>query len=302
MYMLDTLLCSDKNGYMTHYVLRHFRSTNKKHLLRSYVVFALVVFTVLPLSSYAATPEVEPNTQDSTPELVLDTSVSVGGALRFDGKNIPVTLKIMPLGDSITAGVAIDSQLAYDGSYRTKLWQLLTTAGVGVDYVGEGFDGPADLPDHDHEGHSGIWIKDNRIYPGYTIYDNVIGWLTTYDPDLILLHIGTNDLNNGDSGGLAARKLDALLARIYNTKPTVHLVLALIIQPQTPNKKWQDYNTLASEIANSYAAQGYHISTADMSNTLQSSDYADYLHPVKSGYDKMADAWYPAIQTMLGEW
>lgn len=289
---------------MTHHNKRYYERVDTKRSWRGYAVLALIVFTLLPLRSSAAPSaanlETKVETQGAALSLISDTSVSVGGALRFGGKNIPSQLKIMSLGDSITVGVT-SPNVAF-GSYRTKLWQLLTSAGMNIDYVGGGSSGPAELPDHDHEGYSGIWIKDDRIMPGYSLYEKVIQSLNTYDPDLVLLHIGTNDLNNGDSSVLSARKLDELLARIYTTKPDVHLVLALIIQPRTPSKVWQDYNKLATEVANSYAARGYHISTADMSNTLLKSDYADRLHPAKSGYDKMAEAWYPAIQTMLSNW
>lgn len=289
--------------YMTHHNTPRLRSIDTKRSWRSYAVLALVVFTALPLPSYAAETtsslEVESSTSGTT-SLILDSSVSVGGALRFGGKNIPSQLKIMPLGDSITFGVT--SPQVAQGSYRTKLWQLLTGAGMNIDYVGGSSNGPTDLPDHDHEGYSGIWIKDNRIMPGYSLYENVVDSLNTHNPDLVLLHIGTNDLNSGDSDSLAAEKLNALLGRIFAAKPNVHIIVALIIPRKPPYEDWSHYNALAQMVADSYATDGYHISTVDMNGILVASDYADYLHPAKSGYDKMAAAWYPAIQSMLSNW
>ncbi len=112
--------------YMTHHNTPRLRSIDTKRSWRSYAVLALVVFTALPLPSYAAETtsslEVESSTSGTT-SLILDSSVSVGGALRFGGKNIPSQLKIMPLGDSITFGVT--SPQVAQGSYRTKLWQVL---------------------------------------------------------------------------------------------------------------------------------------------------------------------------------
>ena len=46
--------------------------------------------------------------------------------------------------------------------------------------------GPAALADRNHEGHSG-WRIDE-------IHASIDGWLTTYQPEVVLLLIGTNDV------------------------------------------------------------------------------------------------------------
>jgi hypothetical protein len=69
-------------------------------------------------------------------------------------------VRVMPLGDSITDGAQVP------GGYRINLWQR--TAGA-VDFVGSGFNGPAGLGDHDHEGHSG-WRIDQ-------LDTNIVTWL-----------------------------------------------------------------------------------------------------------------------------
>lgn len=56
-------------------------------------------------------------------------------------------VRVMPLGDSITDGVDVP------GGYRIKLWQLMVAGGYTVDFVGSRSNGPAELFDHDHEGH-----------------------------------------------------------------------------------------------------------------------------------------------------
>src|SRR5690349_12885605 len=61
-------------------------------------------------------------------------------------------VRVMPLGDSITDGFNVP------GGYRVGLWQRLVSGGFSVDFVGTGFNGPASLGDHDHEGHSGFRI------------------------------------------------------------------------------------------------------------------------------------------------
>src|ERR1051326_5652104 len=89
-------------------------------------------------------------------------------------------VKGMPLGDSITDGYTVP------GGYRIGLWERFGPGKSTVDLVGAQSNGPARLGDHDHEGHSG-WRIDQ-------IDANVVGWLNSYQPHTVLLHIGTNDI------------------------------------------------------------------------------------------------------------
>ncbi len=69
------------------------------------------------------------------------------------------TLRIMPLGDSITYG----SSSALGGGYRAPLWTLLRNGSYNVDFVGTQTNNPrkdGSLGDIDHEGHSG-WKLSN---------------------------------------------------------------------------------------------------------------------------------------------
>src|SRR3954468_13523052 len=89
-------------------------------------------------------------------------------------------VRVMPLGDSITEGTQVP------GGSRTGLWQRAAGAGYRIDFVGSQFNGPAELGDHDHEGHPG-WRIDQ-------IDANIVGWLRSTTPHTVLLHIGTNDI------------------------------------------------------------------------------------------------------------
>ena len=125
-------------------------------------------------------------------------------------------IRIMPLGDSITDGVGAA------GGYRLPLYNLLKQANYTVDYVGSMRDnGAPDLPDWDHEGHSGWWI----MHDDGGIYQNVGKWLAHVDtPDVVLLHIGTND------GGYATvEKLRNLVMRIHNLAPKTHIIATTLL-------------------------------------------------------------------------
>ncbi|MCA9910973.1 MAG: hypothetical protein KC519_20100, partial [Anaerolineae bacterium] len=91
---------------------------------------------------------------------------------------------IMPLGNSITQGSG------QQNSYRRALWQLIQAGGYGADFVGSqssNFSAPPPNPDFDlnHEGHWG-WRADQ-------ILAQLPGWAATYQPQVVLIHLGTND-------------------------------------------------------------------------------------------------------------
>src|SRR5687767_3945473 len=123
-------------------------------------------------------------------------------------------VRVMPLGDSITEGTQVP------GGYRTGLWQRMAAGGYRVDYVGSQFNGPGGLGDHDHEGHPG-WRIDQ-------IDANIVGWLRTFTPRSVLLHIGTNDVLQNFNVGTAPNRLSTLIDRITNTAPAAEVFVAQI--------------------------------------------------------------------------
>ena len=98
----------------------------------------------------------------------------------------------MPLGDSIT-----ESNMGQH-SYRYYLWHMLINDGYQVNFVGSrhgvGNGPPANADfDMDHEGHAG-WRADE-------ILNHIQAWATAASPDVVLLHIGTNDVCQRHSVG-----------------------------------------------------------------------------------------------------
>src|SRR5262249_2394062 len=83
-----------------------------------------------------------------------DNNDHSSASFRFEGTIVP-TLKIMPLGDSIT-----DGEGGTNAGYRKALYDLLVAAKVSFQFVGSAFDNPGMLPPEQthHEGHSGFTI------------------------------------------------------------------------------------------------------------------------------------------------
>ncbi|WP_395806776.1 GDSL-type esterase/lipase family protein [Archangium minus] len=129
-------------------------------------------------------------------------------------------VRIMPLGDSITAG---------PGCWRAFLWNQLQTAGyTNIDFVGTVSDGGGCNAgfsyDFDHEGHGGFsatGIADNNQLPP---------WLSAARPDIVLMHLGTNDMWGGYIPLQA--KLDAitkLVGQMRANNPNMKIIVAQII-------------------------------------------------------------------------
>ncbi len=191
----------------------------------------------------------------------------------------------MPLGDSITDGFNVP------GGYRVNLWQRLATGGYTVDFVGSGFNGPTALGDHDHEGHSG-WRIDQ-------IDANIVGWLQTYTPRTILLHIGTNDMNQNYNIATAPARLSALIDKIRANAPAVELFVAQIT-PESDATLASRVQAFNAAIPGIVAGRDRLTHLVDMYSAITTADLADGVHPNATGYDKMAARWFTALQSVPG--
>jgi lysophospholipase L1-like esterase len=193
----------------------------------------------------------------------------------------PSILRIMPLGDSITYGVG-----STDGAgYRARLERRLIAAGFRVDFVGSRDAGPPDM-DGDNEGHSGWTIS--------RMARKVDRWLAAYRPDVVLLHIGTNDVRlNGYRNG-AAKRLGVLLNRIRRDRPAALILVARIVgSRQSGLQRW----------INAYNRNVWRMVAARDDPLLhlvdQAAVRAPWLHPNDAGYAAMADTWFTALSATV---
>ncbi|MBV1855578.1 ricin-type beta-trefoil lectin domain protein [Catellatospora tritici] len=191
-------------------------------------------------------------------------------------------VRIMPLGASITDGFNVP------GGYRIGLWQRLVAGGYTADFVGSAANGPSSLGDHDHEGHSG-WRIDQ-------IDASVVGWIRAANPRTILLHVGTNDVNQNHDLANAPARLSALIDRIRVNAPLVELFVAQIA-PETDPVYEARIKTFNAAIPGIVAQKGPLTHLVDMHAVLTTADLADGTHPTAAGYDKMAARWYSALQS-----
>ncbi|MEO7342211.1 MAG: Ig-like domain-containing protein, partial [Luteolibacter sp.] len=203
-------------------------------------------------------------------------------------------VRILPLGDSITQGCC--SGTSTEGGYRTRLYAILTSSGFNIDFVGSQRDSNnPDLPDIDHEGHGGDRINDIR---------NGIGvWLKeSEEPDVILLHIGTNDFSANGTLVETQNRLRDLLAELSTARPHAKIIVSSLILRTDDNATEElqaAYNQTLPGIVSEQVALGRQVSFVDMHDALDPDDLNEGVHPKIAGYNKMADAWLPAITSVI---
>ncbi len=216
---------------------------------------------------------------------------------------------VMPLGDSITDGVGSP---APGGGYRVQLFHDAVQAGKALTFVGSATDpnGPTTLDGkmfpRNHEGHPGYTIDDSATTSG--ISPLVDSSIAANHPQIILLMIGTNDVNRNIDVANAPARLGALLDRMIKDAPNALLVVAKI----TP---WMDdganatvvqtYNNAIAGVVQTRAASGKHVVAVDMfaaftaNPNYQTALMSDFLHPNGAGYVVMGDVWFAAIHSYL---
>ncbi|KAL8671930.1 MAG: hypothetical protein Q9168_003586 [Polycauliona sp. 1 TL-2023] len=195
-----------------------------------------------------------------------------------------IELRILPLGDSISNGF----QSSDNNGYRLGLQQEL--AGSNLLFVGSRSGGTMD--DNWHEGWNGFTIDQ--------ILDKAVLSVANFRPNIILLHAGTNDLNTNPpiDPAHAPNRLGELIDNLISSgnNDSVILVAQIIeIRGDRTKSLVQKYNEAIPGVVNKRSTK-HKIAVVDFRNRLQSSDYADDLHPNDSGYRKMADIWFKAIQ------
>ena len=209
--------------------------------------------------------------------------------------------KIMPLGDSITWDWYYgDNRIASEKSgYRNYLWYKLKDAGYDVNFVGSRHTGGAVSPafDGNNEGYTG-WTS-------HQIADKVYSFLDKNTPDIILLHIGTNDVTLGQAAD--AEGVERILNEIdrfeRNKGVKIKVVLAYIIKYKKDPSWTARFNNNLKTMVENRINTGDDITVVNMENGA-GIDYnidmmPDGIHPNNSGYEKMATAWHSALKNIL---
>lgn len=200
--------------------------------------------------------------------------------------------RIMPLGDSITYDNYYDDErpVSERSAYRNYLWYKLKDIDYSANFIGSQTGGSKVEPyfDGDHEGHHG-WTS-------YEIAENVYRFLAMDSPDVILLHIGTNDWDRSPDG--VEQILDEIDRFENDNGKSIKVILARIINRGHHSSLISDFNNNVGAMAHNRINNGDNIKIIDMENGAgidYRSDMKDGTHPNDCGYEKMANVWFKAL-------
>ena len=202
-------------------------------------------------------------------------------------------VRIMPLGDSITGS---------PGCWRALLWNELQDTGyTDIDFVGTlGPQGCGVPYDGDNEGHGGALVTN------VANQNQLPGWLSATNPDVVLMHFGTNDVWSGRSTGQILAAYDTLVDQMRANNPGMQVLVAQII-PMDPNRscpqcgdRVEALNAAIPGWAAGKSTQQSPITVVDQWTGYSAvTDTYDGVHPNESGIQKIADRWYPALAAVL---
>ncbi|MBD1396619.1 hypothetical protein H9Q13_05525 [Pontibacter sp. JH31] len=253
---------------------------------------------------------------------LLATSCTEDQAEEFSPKpEAQKTLKIMALGNSITQGSAENP------SYRYQLWRMLVDAELNFEYVGSldtnwdraaaGTEHGADVAspamgevykgktfNNKHEGHWG-WTLQETLYgkKNPTPYKRDKGklseWLQGYTPDVVLMHLGTNDLIHSQPLDSTISKVERVVNQLRADNDGVAIFMAKVtpIPAQFANvDSSKQYNNLIPKLASRLSTSRSPIIVVDMYTGFNPDTHTyDALHPNSEGEKLIAKRWFDAI-------
>lgn len=246
-------------------------------------------------------------------------------------------VKIIAMGDSITHGY-----INGDNGYRKYFCYDLQQNGItNFDMVGPNnnwsdsatydWNGTTITYDPAHAGYSGYAIQKIGSREGLqeTIFDTTYvngdvsgNMMEAYQPDVIMLQIGTNDVLDAQLTGIGDRLeelVDKLIPYVSGDGQVLYLAsipnidaierydwlgayewtygVSYKSDPEkfvaTVQAAVDDYNTIVKNLVAKKQAEGAHIEFSDINSTIDISagDLEDGVHPSEQGYAKMGQYW-----------
>jgi len=249
------------------------------------------------------------------------TAISAG-MLRVMPTQLPSSLQIMPLGDSITYGA-----YGSDAGYRGFLYNLLNPIAHNFQFIGAATVNPGSLPtspidETHHNGYSsyatvdllnnlnGLDLTRYNEYGGSDRNPNGGYWLTGGNgtgrsavyPDIILLLVGANDIAQGNLGNTSINvanyptNLTALINELVTLRPNAKVITADITPEPAQSANTATINGMVHTVVTNFQAQGSQVSEVDLFTQFPANGLSgDQLHPNDTGYTFMAGQWYNAI-------
>ncbi len=254
---------------------------------------------VIPQSPGAASPN-SAIQNDPAITTATETQIAVGSAIKDRA------IKVLSMGDSITKG-------SKSCSYRTPLVKMLQN--YPAEFVGkQGKDSthPSECTqtNFEHEGRPG-WRTIDWLESAESGNNRAYGAAKLQKADIVLLHIGSNDINRGELPGIYDRgtgsgtetvgRISAMIDDILAGSPTATVYVAdLIPWPADPiaNANLDLLRLEINTMAEHRAAKGDNVTLVKVYEGFQPNMMqADKVHPNAAGDAYLAGKWLEAMRS-----
>jgi lysophospholipase L1-like esterase len=208
----------------------------------------------------------------------------------------PGPVRILLLGDSVTQGST------GDWTWRYRLWQHLTGAGVAFDLVGP----RTDLLDRTTSTYGSHGYLDPNFDQDHAAqWGNALGWpafsvsalVADYQPDVVVELLGVNDFAGlGSSVATVDDELRTLVSDARAQKPDVDVVLGALGSDWITNVP--EFNAQLPALAASLDTPTSRIVASAPPHLVQDVDTYEFVHPSATGEVKIAAEIDDALSTL----
>ena len=213
-------------------------------------------------------------------------------------------LKIMPVGDSITEGFEACS-------YRKPLVESLASCNIEMrgDQNGAYYPGHTCLTENTtHMGYGG-WQTTDFLASDGSGESRLEGYISDHQPDVVLLHIGSNDMYYAEdpgvynavnlSGSGTIGNINTMLNQIYTRQPGATVLVANLIPWYGEAYVSDGLDLLRAEIekmVSARASAGDALAMVDVHSGFNANMVHDGVHPNASGESHIAARFKNALQ------
>ena len=200
--------------------------------------------------------------------LTFGAVAMVGFALPAAAAGKPI--KLVALGDSLTAGYGLPAQAAFP----VKLQQALQSKGIDVEIVNAGVSGDTTTGGRDR-----------------------LGWSVPEGTDAVIVELGANDALRGIDPKVSRAALDDILKKLKARNIAV-LLCGMLAPPNYGADYAAQFNSIYPDLAKAYDVPLYPF-FLDGVATQAKLNQADGLHPTAAGVDVIVRNILPTVEAFL---
>jgi len=180
-------------------------------------------------------------------------------------------LKMVVLGDSLSAGLGLSASAAFPA----RLQKSLETKGIKVDMINAGVSGDTSSGGRDR-----------------------LDWSVPEGTEAVILELGANDALRGTDPAVTRAALSDILTRLKARKIAV-LLCGMLAPPNYGQEYAARFNAIYPELSKSFGVPLYPFFLEGVATDAKLNQ-ADGLHPTADGVDVIVKNILPMVEALLG--